>query len=103
MTTTASLATNPALPLLAQREFGIGVALLVIGLLFSLVAVSMVNVGLRLDARGGSASAVTGAVVIAIPSAAAALLLIGLGIPRVVAPRGMALGAQVYGSRKAGS
>ena len=102
MTTAASLATNPALPLLAQREFGIGVALLVIGLLFSLVAVSMVFSALRLEARDSLHSA-TVAVAIAIPSAAAALLLIGLGIPKVVAPRGMALGAQVYGSRKAGS
>lgn len=99
MTTPASLATNPALPLLAQRELGIGVAMLVIGGLFLCA-----GIWFRVEmAHTDDPNSFDVLVVLMSAAFAFALVFIGLGIPKVVAPRGMALGAQVYGSRKAGS
>ena len=99
MTAAASLAANPALPLLAQREFAIGVALCVVALALIGIAVLLVRL-VRLAEREGEARAAMG---LAWVATFFALGLFLIGIPRVVTPRGMALGAQVYGQRQVGS
>ena len=99
MTTAASLATSPTLPLLAQREFGIGVALLVIGGLFLCAGIWL---RIQMSHTHDRDSQVV-LVIFVLAAFAAAVLVIGLGTPRVVAPRGMALGSYVYGRWKTGS
>ena len=99
MTTAASLATSPMLPLLARREFGIGMALLVVGAMVLGFAIWFF-VAIKKTPTRSDQVVLAG---LAMGMFAVALLLIGLGVPRAVAPRGMALGAQVYGSRQAGS
>ena len=99
MTAAASLATSPVLPLLAQREFGIGIALLIVGVMFLGFAI-WIFVAMEKTLNESDKAVLAG---FAMSLLAIALLLIGLGVARAVAPRGMALGSYVYQQQKAGS